>query len=308
MKNTNKQIEECIIIGMGPAGITAAIYLSRLNVKPLCIEENKIANKLYQLPLIANYPGFTGTGSDLAQLFNKQIESNKIKIVKTRVSTIQPDENCYRVQCEDGIYYGKTLLISVGVRPSPLTIPGAISFSYRGISRCAICDGPLFKNKDVAVYGDKATAIHEALYLSEIVNKLYFICPNDKITADEEMIQELEKQKNVKIFYNYKIKSATGTKTLEELCIKNSSEEKTLSVRGLFLYIGEANNAVFLPFPEVFDNRNFIIVDEQKMTKIPGIFAAGDITTTPLRQVVTACGDGAIAAISIKNYLKSERK
>lgn len=305
--NVKKRIEDCIIVGMGPAGITAAIYLSRLNIKPLTIDENKIAHKLYQTPLISNYPGFDGKGEDLAKLFAKHVEQNKIRVFNSRVSTITSDGTCFKVQCEDDIFYSKTVLVSVGIRANPLIIPGAASFNFRGISRCAICDGPLFRGKDVAVYGDKTTSVNEALYLSEIVNKLYFICPSKNITADEALIKELTERENVEMFYDYKIVKASGAKSIETLEIKGNSKQHTFSVKGLFLYVGEANNVAFLPFPDIFNQRNFIVVNNDKMTKIPGLFAAGDITETPLRQIITACGDGAVAAISIKNYLKSNR-
>jgi len=304
MKN---KIQDCIIIGMGPAGITAAIYLSRLNIKPLCIEEKSLASKLSSIPLIQNYPGFVGKGSDLAQLFTKQVEDNNILIYKSRVSTIQKDEDNFRVQCEDGIFYSKSVLVTAGIRPNPLIIPGGNKYSFRGISRCAVCDGPLYRNKDIAVYGDKSTAIQESLYLADICHMLYFICPEKSISAPSELVKELESKENVKIIYEGTIVGSIGSRSIEEIQVKCKDETMNFSVRGLFLYTGEANNATFLPFPEVFDNRNFIIVDENKSTPISGLFAAGDVTITPLRQIVTACGDGAIAAFSIKQYLKTRR-
>lgn len=292
------------IIGMGPGGLTAAIYLKRLNIPFLALERKEVGGKIRYTESIENYPSFSGSGFDLAESFKKQLVENQIEITYDEVQTIQKTDDVFKIQANNNIYQASTVLVATGIREKEFKIPGQEEFNSRGISRCAICDGPLYKKKNIAVYGSNNTAVLEANYLATISPLVYFIAP-EEIKAEEEELSLLKSKENVKIILHKKIAKVSGTRSIETLTLVNQDgERKTIEIGGLFLYVGAASNTAFLPFPEIFNEKKQIITDSSMATPIPGLFAVGDIRNTPLKQVITAASDGAIAAISISNYLK----
>lgn len=292
------------IIGLGPGGLTAAIYLKRLNIPFLALERKKVGGKIRYTESIQNYPSFSGTGEDLADSFKRQLEDNKIEVTYDEVQTIQKIDDVFKIQANNNIYQAETVLVATGIREKEFKIKGQDSFNSRGISRCAICDGPLFKKKTIAVYGSNNTAVIEANYLATISPLVYFIS-DEEIKAEEEELKLLKSKENVRILLKKKIVEVGGTRSIESITLLDENNEtETLEVGGLFLYVGAAANTSFLPFPEIFNEKKQIITDSNMSTPLPGLFAVGDIRNTPLKQVITAASDGAIAAISISNYLK----
>lgn len=301
-----KEIFDLTIIGNGPASLTAAIYASRANLNVLIIGDGPIGGKLVNINTIENYPGFSSiSGIELINHFKEQINKCNITIINDKVIKMQ---NNIITTINNNDYESKSILIATGSKPKKLDIPGSKKFEGKGISYCATCDGFFFKNKKIAVIGNNEQALEEALYLSNIVSKLYLINRNHELNI-------VSPQYN-KILNNPKITLLNST-TLKDLIIKDEkiigikvfdlkkSEFYDIECEGIFPYID--NN----PGTEFVDNRlldkdGFINVDENMATKLDGIFAAGDCIKKNLRQIVTACSDGAIAATSIIKYLKSK--
>lgn len=302
-----KKDYDCAIIGMGPGGITAAIYLKRFNIDIICFEKNSIASKVSKLNEVDNYPGIFGSGENLAKHFIEQVQQNEIPVVNSSVQIIQKNDDLFVIQTDEGFYNAKSVIVCTGIREKEFKIPGEDSFEKRGISRCAICDGALYRRRDIAVYGHKNTAVIEANYLLDISPKVYFIA-DSKLDSDESETALMKKHSNLVLLENYKIIEAKGNFALESLVLKNNetNEEKEIKVSGLFLYVGNSTSTQFLPFPDIFDEKGFIEVDDKQETKIPGLFAVGDVTNSILKQIVVAAGDGAKASLGVKKYLQGK--
>ena len=276
---------------MGPGGITAAIYLKRFNIDIICFEKNSIASKVSKLNEVDNYPGIFGSGENLAKHFIEQVQKNEIPVVNSSVQIIQKNDDLFVIQTDEGFYNAKSVIVCTGIREKEFKIPGEDSFEKR----------------DIAVYGHKNTAVIEANYLLDISPKVYFIA-DSKLDADESETALMKKHSNLVLLENYKIIEAKGNFALESLVLKNNetNEEKEIKVSGLFLYVGNSTSTQFLPFPDIFDEKGFIEVDDKQETKIPGLFAVGDVTNSILKQIVVAAGDGAKASLGVKKYLQGK--
>ena len=205
-------MEEVAVIGMGPAGISAAIYLVRYGIVPTCFESNSIGGKLNSIGEIENYPSFIGEGKDLAKKMLDQVEHFKVKIVNQKVNKVSKnyDNGNYFVETDTDKYEFKAVIIATGIREKPFEVKGAKEINYKGISRCATCDGMFYRGKDVALLGSSLLAYEDALFLARLVNKVYLIDPNEKSNVKEELLNEVKSKPNIEIINGSNIVKVEG--------------------------------------------------------------------------------------------------
>lgn len=294
---------DVIIIGAGIGGITSSIYLKRGNIKFVLLEASDIGGKLNMLREIENYPGFTNSsGKEIIKSLKKQMDSLDIDVTYSSVQTIIKDPNGFKVITDNESYITKTVIVACGTSPSFETIMNEKDYVGKGVSYCVICDGFFFRNKDVCVYGNNNSALEDALYLTNIVKKLYFICPNELLSGDKELINNLKRSNNVQIIEGKLISKIIGDDFRINKILLDNDEE--ISIDGLFPFIGDKNAQTFLNNIKPTFDGNFIKVNEYMETDIEGLYAIGDIANRPLKQLVSAASDGAIAAIQVIKYLK----
>ena len=301
-----KETYDLIIIGGGPAGLTAAIYARRANLNVLVIEESSNGGKLSKISKIDNYPGIeTISGFDLAQQFINHAKQYNTKIINDKVIKI---DNKTVILNSGESYDGKAILVATGSKQRKLDLENADKFEGKGISYCATCDGFFFKNKEVVVIGGSSEALNESLYLSGLVSKLTIVNRDKTLNADNKLIDEINKNDKIKIINNSIAQQIiTEDNKIKALEIKNldTNELITIECVGIFPYISFNPGTDFLD-KTILDENGFIKTNQDMSTAIEGIYAAGDCVQKQLRQVVTACSDGAIASSSIIRYLKNK--
>lgn len=298
------------IVGMGPAGITAAIYLRRYGFDPVCFEKEKIGGKINVTHAIENYPGFIGSIQDLVDTFQAQMEKYKVNIVNEQVESISREEDgTFSVVTDANFYNFDAVLLATGLKERSYEVPNQKSYNGRGISRCATCDGPFFRNRDVAVLGGGNTALEEAIYLAGVVKHVYLIHRRNEFRGDQTLVDEFKALPNTTILTPYVIKDSKGENKIQHVTLENTQDQSLyeLDIDGLFVYLGSSPVTEFVKIPDLFNDKGFIDANTVMETKIPGFFVAGDCRETPLRQIVTATSDGALASESIRKYVKSKK-
>jgi len=293
---------DIVIIGSGIAGISAAIYLKRANADFVLLEGNLAGGMLNQLKSIENYPAMPNTtGSDILISLMEQLRFNNIPVTYGNVQTILKEAEGFEVVTDVESYETKAVIVATGMSQASKTIPGEEKFAGQGVSYCATCDGNFFKGQDVAVIGNNNIALEEAIYLANIVNKVYFVCPDESLAGDSKMIVKIREAKNITILENNVVEEIVGD-DFGVTGIKVKGE--VLPVMGVFPYVGKKSTSQILNNLKPEKTGIFIKVDEEMKTNIPGLFAAGDIVSKKLKQLITAAGDGAAAATSADNYCK----
>ena len=295
---------DIIIIGGGPAGLTAALYACRANKKTLVIEKETFGGQITFSPKVENIPGFISlTGNEFAEKLVEQVLEQGADVESCEAMEIR-DGEIKTVVTDDGEYQGKSVIIATGAKHRMLGIDGEERFVGEGISFCAVCDGAFYKNKTVAVVGGGNSALQEAILLSDTAKKVYVVQNLDFFTGEKKLAEQLEKLENVEIILGVTVDSFVGDNELEGIVIKNSAgETRKLELDGLFVAIG------LIPQNEAFknvvklDGRGYAEVDESCETETKGIFVAGDCRTKKIRQVTTAAADGAIAALAACDYV-----
>lgn len=290
---------DVIIIGAGPAGLTAALYLLRANKKVLVLESKTYGGKIINASKVENYPGIeTISGFDYATNLYNQVKKYNLDIKYEMVTKVTEDKKVYT---NNGEYTSKAVIIATGSDNKKLCIDNEEKFIGNGVSYCATCDGNFFKNKTAAVIGGGETAIDDALYLSEIVNNLYVINKNDEFNIESDKINLLEDKSNIKVVYNADVKKINGENKVESITVDTDGIENTISVDGIFVAIGmKPNNKIFSNVVDI-DEKGYIKTTDGVHTKTKGIYVAGDARVKELRQLTTAVSDGSVAAtIAIK--------
>lgn len=298
---------DIIIIGSGPAGMTSAIYGARMNLKVLVIEKGAPGGAMVNTYKIENYPGFASIdGATLSMNMFEQMTSLGVEFLGDEVEKITKDGDTFTVKTTYSLYQGKTVILATGTNNRKIGAINEEKFLGRGISFCAICDGSLYKDKDVMVVGGGNSAIEEALYLANIAKKVYLVHRRDSFRAALKSVDELKKKENVEFILNSVLEEFSGDKKLEQVLIKNLKTEKEewIKVDGVFEYVGQIpNNEAFIDLGITNDN-GYVLVDGNFETKIEGLFACGDIIEKGVRQIATAVNDGAISALSASRYIK----
>lgn len=299
---------DSLIIGAGPAGISAALYLKRANIPFIWLEKSAPGGKLLNLAEVDNYPGLPAvSGYDLALKLLESTNSYGVYPQTDSVFSITKDENGFLIKTEKDEFVAKTVIVATGLTNIP-SIKGEKEFFGKGVSYCATCDGPMLKNKVAAVYGKGDRVLEEALYLANIVSKLYLLTPDETYEGDEILLNRLQEKTNVQIIPSSKIKQINGDFMLRSITYTSNEKEETLDINMLFPFSKEMSATSFLSSLNVEMDKGFIVVDEACMSSVEGLFAAGDIIKKKLRQVVTAASDGAIAATGVISYLHKLKK
>ncbi|NMB09639.1 MAG: FAD-dependent oxidoreductase [Tissierellia bacterium] len=310
---------DCIIVGGGPAGMTAAIYAARAGMKTGIIEKlNTLGGAMYKTSRIDNYPGFeTGsTGPEITSAMEKQVKEFDIDIINDRVIGLNLNDKVKKVFCIDKEIETKSLILAMGVsqsvEESVLKVPGEKEFAGRGISYCGTCDAPFFRNMHIYVIGNKDEAAEEAIYLSDFGKKVTIITNKEKMNISDYFEKSIKEIDNIEIWNNKKVLEFKGNGILEEFVIEDRNTKEQINIKpdegdfamGVFIFAGKPNSTNFIDNIVDLENGS-IITDEFMQTNIDGVFAAGDVRKKNLRQIVTATSDGAIAAMNARKYIKN---
>lgn len=301
---------DLIIIGCGPAGMTAAVYAARKQMKTLMLTEEFGGQPMWTRE-IENYMGYQYiTGPELMSKFEEQTRKYPVEIKYEKVTGLHKQaDGTFNTLTETGEYVSKTVIIASGKRPRRLNVPGEEAFAGRGVSYCATCDGPLFAGKTVAVVGGGNSAVQAAIELGNVAEKVYLVARRDYI-ADPVVVDRMKQAVNIVELQGYESVAINGKDFVETYSIRNSQtrEEKELSVQGVFVEVGLMPNSEYLD--DIVDKNKYgeVLVNCRAETKTRGLFAAGDVTDGPDKQIVIAAGDGSKAALGAYDYLLYQRQ
>lgn len=303
---------DLIIIGAGPAGISAGIYAARQKLNILIISKDiggQVAKKAVD---IENYPGFEKiSGPELVELYKKQIKQNELEVVFEEVTDVKKDGDLFSISTNlQKTYEAKAVIVTSGAKSKTINVPGEEEFAGKGVSYCSLCDGPVFKNKMVAVVGGGNNGFESAVFLSNYVPKVYILEYNDKPNADAENQEVVAKHSNIEIITNAKVIRIEGKVFVDGIVYEDriSKTEKKLEVKGVFVEIGYSPATQFLQDLVELNDKHEIMFDAKTLaTKTPGLFSAGDCNVSKYKQIVMASGQGALAALSAYEYIKKQK-
>ncbi len=300
-------MKDLLIIGAGPAGLSAAVYAVRAGLTVTMLEQNYMpGGQVLTTYEVDNYLGFKGiNGFDLGLKFKEHAESMGAKAQSATVNSIEKGTEGFVVHCNEGDYRAKTVLVTTGAENRTLGVAGETTFRGKGVSYCATCDGAFFKNKVTAVIGGSYTAVEDAIYLSAICEKVYLVHRRDKLRAGALLEQKLLACENVEILWNTTVADIVGDDRVKGLQLTHLPDQtaKEVAVDGVFIAVGTVpQTALLKPLIEL-DKNGYVPADETGATTMEGLYVAGDLRQKPLRQIVTAVADGANAVSAIWNYL-----
>jgi thioredoxin reductase (NADPH) len=299
---------DIIIVGGGPGGLTAAIYTSRDRLDTLLLEKGLCGGLPATTDLVENYPGFPEgiNGMELIDKFKEQALRFGTNIIEFKeVKRIEPAGKRIKVQIAEQEYNAYAVIVASGSIPKKLNIPGEEKYSGKGVSYCATCDGPLYKDKDVAVIGCGNSGLQEGESLLKHVKSITFVEFLPYMTAEKILQERLQKSEKTNFLLNHMLTSINGDTGVNSIIAKNrqTGEEKRFEVSGVFIYTGFLPNSKFLEGIVELDRLGYIITNEKMETSVPGIYAVGDVRSKKVRQIDVACGEGTIAAISASDYI-----
>lgn len=306
----NDIFSEVIIIGGGPAGLTAALFTSREGLNSLLLEKNLAGGLPTLTDIIENYPGFPDgiKGEKLVERFKQQALKFGAKIVEfEEVKKLERvEKKIIKVVTNKQEYSSPAVIVASGGLPKKLNIPGEEEYTGRGVSYCALCDGPLYKNKSVLVIGGGNAALEEALFLAKFAREVILVYRRPELRGTKIFQERIKRERKIKLLLNHLVVSINGQNFVESVTVKNqeSNRESKIDVSGIFIYIGFLPNSKFLEGLVELDNSGFILTNERMETSILGLYAVGDVRAKTVRQVAVACGEGVIAALSARDYLR----
>lgn len=303
-----KKRYDALIVGGGPAGLTSGIYLVREQIKTILLEKMVAGGAPLNTQRIENYPGFPDpiSGRELMERFVSQAKAHGLEVIEFgEVKKVEKNGDIFTVKTENETYEAHGVIIATGTNPLKLGIPGEEEYIGRGVSFCATCDGPLFKNGVVAVVGGGDSAFEEALFLSNFASKVYIVHRRETFRAQKILQERASNNEKISFLINKRPVEIKGEKYLRELVLEDvrTKEKESIKVDGVFVYVGSRPDTSFLGELVQRDENGFVITDEDLSTKTEGLYAAGDVRKKTLRQISTAVGDGAQAAKSLYRYL-----
>lgn len=300
---------DTLILGGGPAGLSAAIYAARGACTTAIIDTSMLGGQPTNYLELENYPGFgLIDGFDLMEKFEQHVDKFGVaKFPMQEIESVDLTSKIKTIVTKEANFQAKTVIIATGAQPRKMEIPGEQEFTGRGVSYCAVCDGAFYKEKTVAVVGGGNAAVEEAMYLTKFADKVYIIHRRDALRADKIVQERAFKNEKIEFIFDTIPQKVLGKNTVDTLVIENvkTKEITDLKVDGVFPYIGYNANTEAFNGQLKQDNAGFIITDETMQTSVDGVFAVGDVRTTPLRQVITAAADGAVGAVHAIKYLET---
>lgn len=300
---------DTVILGGGPAGLAAGIYASRGAVSTAVLDISMFGGQPSNYLELENYPGFgTVGGYDLMEKFEEHADKFGIqKFPMQEFSKIDLLSSPKHIVTNEAEFFAKTVIIATGAQPMKLGVPGEKEFLGRGVSYCAVCDGAFYKDKVVTVVGGGNAAVEEAMYLTKFASKVYLVPRRDELRADKIVQERAFKNDKLEFIWNSVVLEVKGGDLVDSVVLKNvkTDEISTLSTNGVFPYIGMTPNVELFNGQLEQDSKGFIVTDETMKTSVDGVYAVGDVRTTPLRQVITAASDGAVGAVYAVKYLET---
>jgi thioredoxin reductase (NADPH) len=301
---------DLVILGGGPAGLAAGMYASRARIPTILIEKGLPGGQMAATELVENYPGFTEPilGVDLAGKMEAQARRFGLEVIQEDIRSVTTGDKGFLLTGDSGTTHsGRALIIASGASPVKLGVPGELELAGRGVSYCAVCDGPFFRDFEVAVVGGGDSAVEESMYLTRFASHVHLIHRRDELRAVKELQEKAFNEPKITIHWSHTPVEITGENEVQNIRIRSVKDgsEKNIPVGGVFFYVGLTPSTS--GFTELVDTdpNGFVITDDTMATSRPGIFAAGDVRCKQLRQISTAVGDGATAAYSAQQYLES---
>ena len=300
-------VENVIIIGSGPAGLTSALYTARANLEPLLFTGNEIGGQVSITNEVENYPGFPEglTGPEMIERFQKQAERFGARIEYAEVTEIDFDVQPFRIKSYDNEYEATSVIITTGASPRKLGVSGEVDFIGRGVSYCATCDGFFFRDKDVIVVGGGDSALEESVFLTKFASRVRIIHRRDQLRAGYTLQERANRNEKIEFVWDTVVTEINGDGAVESVQVKNvkTNEVSTLATEGVFVYVGHFPNSQLFKGVLEMDEHGYLMTDRLTRTSVPGVFAAGEIADSVFRQVVTSAGEGCKAAIQVERYL-----
>lgn len=300
---------DIIIIGSGPAGLSAAIYAQRACLDTIVIEKNGISGgQVLNTWEVDNYPGFPGvTGFELSRQFREHANKLGARVVQDEVVQVELSGNVKKVVCEEETYEARCVILASGAHHRTLEVPGEEELRGAGVSYCAICDGAFFRGRTVAVVGGGDAALEDAIFLARMCEKVYIVHRRDKLRGAKRLQERLQALENIEFVWNSETVAIEGDAQVEALRLRQTKtgEERRLDVEGVFIAVGIAPESELYAGQLELDEQGYIRADESGQTSVPGVFAAGDVRTKALRQILTAASDGANCVASAERYLQA---
>ena len=301
---------DLIIIGAGPAGLTAALYAGRSRLDTLLIEKMTVGGRILMSETIENYPGFPGgvLTQELMGKMEAQVKELKVKILNDEVLSL--DGQNKTVKTSGGNYEARAIILANGAKPRKLNIPGEEKYTGRGVSYCATCDAPFFKEKKVVIVGGGNAVAEEAIYLSRFANQVSVIHRRQDLRATPILQEKMRENKKINFILSSVVTQIKGAQKVEAVTVKDllTGKENDFACDGVFIYIGYEPETVFLKDKLQMDESGFIVTDENMATSVSGVFACGDCRKKGFYQVINACGDGAVAADSAYKFISIQDK
>lgn len=306
---TEDKLYDLIIIGGGPAGLTAGIYAARAKLNTVLLERLNVGGLVGTTDWVENYPGFPEgiSGVDLVKKMEDQAAKFGLKIVPYKeVDSADLTGQTKTIKVDDEEYQAKAVIVASGTEPKKLNIPGEEKFKGRGVSYCATCDGAFFQDKDIVMIGGGSSGIQEGLFLTRFVKRITVVEFMPHLNAEKILQERARKDSKFKFFLNHMATSINGENQIESVTIRNreTTEEKTIPAAGVFVYVGWDPKTSFLKGQVELDKWDYVIAGEDTKTSAPGVFAAGDVREKELRQITTAVSDGTVAVFMAEKYLQ----
>lgn len=300
-------VENLIIIGSGPAGLTAGIYAGRAQLSPLLITGSALGGQMTFTNEIENYPGFPEgiAGQELAQLMQKQAEHFGARVQMDEVTAVDFSVHPFKVKTYAQEYEAKSVIIATGASPRKLGVPGEEEFSGRGVSYCATCDGFFYQNRTVIVVGGGDSAVEEAMFLTKYASKVYLVHRRNRLRAEKVTQERAFKNEKIEWIWDSVVTEIVGDQGVAQARVRNvkTGEETLLKADGVFIYIGNVPNTRFLGGQVELNEHGYIVTDKKCHTSVPGVFAAGDVQEWVLQQIATSVGTGAMAAMEADKFI-----
>ena len=304
-------VYDIVIVGGGPSGLTAGIYGCRAKLNVLIIEKLVVGGAVNYTYEVKNYPGFEEiSGPELVDRMLKQAKANGVNFVYDEVIDYELNGDVKKIICNGGTFLARSVILCNGASNRKLGLSNEEKLTGSGVSYCAVCDGAFFRGQDVAVVGGGNTAMEDAVYLSNMAKTVYVICRKDKFKADKSLVCSVKSKSNIKILYNKDVVKLNGDNKLEGCVISDSvtNKQTELKISGLFVAIGKVSDTSKFKGVLNLTNNGYIITDEDMRTNIKGVYACGDVREKSLRQIITACSDGAIASTNANQYLSDSKE